>query len=176
MTVAVVAVLALAAALSETTSAQKPVSPPSVPATTVIKSNYAVAAGDNVRIEVTLSDLGGNGAAPTTKSVTITTNDGHWGKLRAAVTSRLYGSAPLNIDARPWVLGDGRITVELTIEYNQGRNPDVDGNPDRIVGVSINQSTTVVLQNGKPQLISQSADPIGDRKVSVEVKATILRN
>lgn len=132
--------------------------------------------GPNVRVDVTLSDMGGNGATPTTKVVTITTNDNSWGKLRAAVTSRAYGVAPLNIDALPIVLNDGRVRLSLTIEYNQGRNPDLEGNPDRITGVGINQSSTIVLDSGRSQLISQSADPIGDRKVSVEVKATILKN
>lgn len=174
-------------------AAQKPPTPPPAPPEDAAPANPGRTApppppaaptpdgrtpkvGPNVRVEVTLSDLGGNGAPPASKAVTITTNDSSWGKLRATVTSRAYGSAPLNIDALPIVLSDGRVRLSLTIEYNQGRNPDVEGNPDRIMSVSINQSTTVVLDSGKPQLISQSADPIGDRKVSVEVKATILKN
>jgi hypothetical protein len=40
---------------------------------------------------------------------------------------------------------------------------------------NINESLSVILEDGKPMLISQSADPIGDRKVKVEVKATILK-
>jgi hypothetical protein len=39
----------------------------------------------------------------------------------------------------------------------------------------MNQSLTVVLQSGKPLMISQAADPVSDRKVNVEVKATILK-
>ena len=39
----------------------------------------------------------------------------------------------------------------------------------------LNQSLTVVLQSGKPMLISQAADPTSDRKVTVEVKATVLK-
>jgi hypothetical protein len=31
-----------------------------------------------------------------------------------------------------------------------------------------------LLENGKPLLVTQSADPISDRKVTVEVKATIV--
>ena len=176
----------------EAGAAQKPPVPPAAPPPdTVVNPNRAQPppppaaptpdgrlpkVGPNVRVDVTLSDMGGSGAAPTTKVVTITTNDNSWGKLRAAVTSRAYGVAPLNIDAMPIVLNDGRVRLSLTIEYNQGRNPDVEGNPDRITGVSINQSITIVLDSGKSQQISQSADPIGDRKVSVEVKATILKN
>ena len=40
---------------------------------------------------------------------------------------------------------------------------------------SINQSLTVVLQSGKPMVVSQAADPVNDRKVVVEVKATVLK-
>ena len=47
--------------------------------------------------------------AATQKAVTITTNDNSWGKLRATVTSRAYGFSPLNIDALPIVLADGRV-------------------------------------------------------------------
>jgi hypothetical protein len=39
----------------------------------------------------------------------------------------------------------------------------------------INQSQTVILQSGKPLIVAQAADPVSDRKVIVEVKATILK-
>jgi hypothetical protein len=39
----------------------------------------------------------------------------------------------------------------------------------------MNQSLTVILQSGKPLIVSQAADPVSDRKVVVEVKATILK-
>jgi hypothetical protein len=39
----------------------------------------------------------------------------------------------------------------------------------------MNQSVTVLLESGKPLVITQAADPVSDRKVTVEVKATVLR-
>jgi len=33
----------------------------------------------------------------------------------------------------------------------------------------------VILQSGKPLVISQAADPIGDREIIIEVKATVLK-
>jgi hypothetical protein len=39
----------------------------------------------------------------------------------------------------------------------------------------VNQSQTVILQSGKPLIVSQAADPISDRKVVIEVKATVLK-
>ena len=48
------------------------------------------------------------------------------------------------------------------------------GEPDKTTP-NINESLSVILEDGKPMLISQSADPVTDRKVKVEVKATILK-
>jgi hypothetical protein len=39
----------------------------------------------------------------------------------------------------------------------------------------ISESLTVILEDGKPLVVSQSADPGSDRKVRVEIKATILK-
>jgi hypothetical protein len=33
----------------------------------------------------------------------------------------------------------------------------------------------VILENGKSVSVAQSADPVGDRQVTIDVKATILR-
>ena len=129
--------------------------------------------GPNVRVEFTLIDQQ-TGVPTVNKTVMLTTSNRQWGRIRSQITSRIYGGAPLNVDARPTVTQDGRISLELTIEYSQGRNSEVEANSDKIVQVSINESLTALLENGKPLLVTQSADPISDRKVTVEVKATIL--
>jgi hypothetical protein len=110
----------------------------------------------------------------TTNKMMLTSNR-QWGRIRSQITSRIYGGAPLNVDARPTVTQDGRISLELTIEYAQGRNSEVEANSDKIVQVMINESLTAWVENGKPLLVTQSADPISDRKVTVEVKATIVK-
>ena len=78
----------------------------------------------------------------------------------------------LNVDARPFVSVEGPIQLELTIYYYPPQ-----GKPEAppVLPTELNQSLTVVLQSGKPLLISQAADPASDRKVTVEVKATILK-
>lgn len=129
--------------------------------------------GPNVRVEFTLTDQQ-TGVPTTNKTVMLTTSNRQWGRIRSQITSRIYGGAPLNVDARPTVTQDGRISLELTIEYALGRNSEVEANSDKIVQVSINESLTALLENGKPLLVTQSADPISDRKVTVEVKATIV--
>jgi len=132
----------------------------------------------NVQIELTLTDqLGANAAEK--KTVSMIASSGTWGKVRSTGTIRPEGDSPypvvLNVDARPFVSVDGPVQLELTFEYVPLRSTgDVkEGARQRPSG--INQSQTVILQSGKPLIVSQAADPISDRKVVVEVKATILK-
>jgi len=139
-----------------------------------IEEVVKVPPGPNVRIEFMLTDQQ-TGAPTASKTVILTTSNRQWGRIRSQITSRLYGGAPLNVDARPTVTADGRISVELTIEYAQGRNSEAEANSDKIVQVSINESLTALLEDGKPLVVTQSADPISDRKVTVAVTATVVR-
>jgi hypothetical protein len=103
---------------------------------------------------------------------------GNWGKIRSAGSVRPPDQPPfvvdINVDARPLVSVEGPVQLELTIVYSPpGGGSIKDGRMDKPTGV--NQSLTVVLQSGKPLVISQAADPVSDRKVVVEVKATVLK-
>jgi hypothetical protein len=40
---------------------------------------------------------------------------------------------------------------------------------------SFSERLGLTLESGKPMMISQAADPTSDRKITVEVTATILR-
>jgi hypothetical protein len=85
----------------------------------------------------------------------------------------------LNVDARPTLLAkdSNRARVELTIEYrpaNTGLIPPSPSETDKTTP-NINESLSVILEDGRSMLISQSADPVTDRKVKVEVKATLLK-
>ena len=155
---------------------QKPAGPAKAKGSTTpaIEEVVKVPPGPNVRVEFTITDQQ-TGVPTTNKMVMLTTSNRQWGRIRSQITSRIYGGAPLNVDARPTVTQDGRISLELTIEYAQGRNSEVEANSDKIYQVSINESLTALLENGKPLLVTQSADPISDRKVTVEVKATIVK-
>lgn len=130
----------------------------------------------NVQIELTLSDQLGT-QPPDKKTVSMIVASGNWGKIRSAGNVRPQGDAPfvvdLGVDARPLVSLEGLIQLELTISYNPPGGADKDTLKSRPTGV--NQSLTVALQSGKPLLISQAADPVSDRKVIVEVKATVLK-
>jgi hypothetical protein len=132
----------------------------------------------NVQVELTLTDQIGNNA-PEKKTVSMIVSSGSWGKIRSAGNSRPAGETPvivqLDVDARPFVSVDGPIQLELTLNYSPPGAPTPDTDSARARRTSINQSLTVVLQSGKPLVITQAADPVNDRKVFVEVKATVLK-
>ena len=71
-----------------------------------------------------------------------------------------------------------RLSVELNYDV---RDPKVSEQLKGQVGfagvgsISLQESITVLLNDGKPLVISQSADSISDRKVTVEVRATIVK-
>lgn len=130
----------------------------------------------NVQVELTLTDQAGT-QAPEKKTVSMIVSSGNWGKVRSVGNVRPQNDAPfmvdLNVDARPFVSIEGPIQLELTLVYSPPGGADKDTLKPRPTG--INQSLTVVLQSGKPLIVSQAADPVSDRKVIVEVKATILK-
>ena len=76
----------------------------------VVDVSKRIDAGPNVRVEFTLTDQQ-TGAPTTTKTVMLTTGNRSWGRLRSQIESRVYGVAPLNVDARPTVMPDGRVNV-----------------------------------------------------------------
>ena len=41
--------------------------------------------------------------------------------------------------------------------------------------IAIQENLSVNLDDGRPLVVAQSADPISDRQVTVEVRATILK-
>lgn len=160
--------------------ADAPPRPPQAPT----RDGRARQLGPNVRVEVTFTERRSD-AAVQPKTVTVTTGDGHWGRVRSQAHSPGFGASPLNVDARPEVQSDGRVQLALNIEYGDRRiseSKPVTAGPVQIApapsvtDVNLSQSVTVVLESGKPLTITQSADPMSDRKVTVEVKATVLRN
>lgn len=136
----------------------------------------------NVQIELTISDQTGSGPIEK-KTVLMIAASGTWGKVRAQGMTRPndrdgWQSVTLNVDARPFMFREGVVQVELTISYNPlGNQPSAapQVRPTELRPTELNQSLTVVLQDGKPLIVSQAADPISDRKIIVEVKATVLK-
>ena len=128
----------------------------------------------NIRIELTITDQRGT-AAPISKIIAMTMVDGGFGRIRTGGDVRTplgFRPVTLNVDAQPRIYKDGKIRVDMTIEY---RPIAGESDTEQSSTPTINESIGVLLEDGKPLLISQSADPATDRKVKVEVKATILK-
>lgn len=128
----------------------------------------------NVRLEVTITDQRGSGQ-PTTKTVALVLADRSPGRLRTSGDVRTpqgYRPIALNIDARPEFTRDGRVRANVTLDYR----PSVgEGTSEEQVLTTITESFEVILEDGKALIVSQSADPYSDRRVRVELKATVLK-
>jgi len=112
----------------------------------------------NIRVELTIGDSGANRAK---KAVSLLLADGYGGRIRSGTAT-----GTLNVDGTARAGADGRILLDLTIEYM----------PDRSATTALlNQSISVVVANGQATLVSRSADPATDRSVTVEVVATIVK-
>lgn len=148
---------------------------PQVPAPPVPKvSGQSV----NVKVEFVITDQR-DGAAPVKKTVSATVADGNLGSIRASSTSGPSASSfqtnvPLNIDATPTLLADGKIRLQFTLQY-EVPGPAEASSRTGFSQTSLRNSMTLILESGKGMQASQSADPTGDRQVKVDVTATILK-
>lgn len=149
-----------------------PTPPPGVPPQIVPVLRTERAAVDarsrNIKLDVTFADTVGPDGA-TTKTLTMLVLNARNGQIRS--TGRDGGI--INIDAHPVDLNDGRVSVNLTIEYLPELSAQQLQSGVRLGMLS--QSLTVLLDSGKPTVITQSADPRSDRKVTVEVTATVVK-
>ncbi|HVR70015.1 MAG TPA: hypothetical protein VMT87_04145 [Vicinamibacteria bacterium] len=138
----------------------------------------------NVRIDLTLVNQAGSGP-PVRKTMTLTLADGERGSLRSlpevavpmmvgeSVKTYTIVTLPLNVDARPNILPRAKVMLHLTLNYTsiepaQGEEPQ---RPKTVVTFS----GQVLLDSGRPMIVAEAADPVSDRRVTVEAKATILK-
>jgi hypothetical protein len=130
----------------------------------------------NIRADVTITDQRG-GAPPIKRTVSVVVGDGFSGLIRSQSEVFQVGSVPLNIDVEPTLLSDGKIRVRFNLQYDWPAPYEASANLTRgtVIKTALHDNVALILENGKPMVVAQSADPIGDRQVSVEVKATILR-
>jgi hypothetical protein len=76
---------------------------------------------------------------------------------------------------------EGSVQVDLGLEYRPiapGQTTTPQGVPPAPTELTaqptgLNQRVVTILDSGKPVVVSQAADPSSDRKISVELKATI---
>lgn len=131
----------------------------------------------NIRVDTTISESGGN-APPIKKTVTAVAGDGFDASVRetASYTAPLAsgptpGPTSLNVDATPTILANGKIRVRVTLQYVAGQAQPSESK----IRTDIRQTLVLNLENGKPLSISEASDPVSERRVTVEVTATILK-
>ena len=128
----------------------------------------------NIRLDLTITDQRSN-SAPATKTVTMLLSDRNPGKIRTSGDVKVgtnFRRITLNVDATPEVLPDGRIRVGCNLEYaaQLGQGTQEENQP-----TNVSETFNVILADGKQTIVSQSADPASDRKVQVELKATLAK-
>jgi hypothetical protein len=119
----------------------------------------------NIRLELTITDTLTGVPVKKTVSLMVLTNNS--GMIR---TTSSDGTSVLNVDALASAYTGGVVSLRMTFEYRPPQVSKDTGRPPYL-----NESLTVALQDGKAMVVSQSADPATDRKVTAELTATILK-
>ena len=152
----------------------------------------ARAVPQDVRLDVTIHDQSG-ATRPVSKTVSMVVADRESGSIRSQTRmpyKQTIGATganappqveawntedlPLNVDAAPIILADGHVRVKLGLSYRiASLPPGAAGAP--LATANVTKNIIAVLTDGKPLVISESADAATDRKVTVEVKATIQK-
>jgi hypothetical protein len=148
----------------------KPIEPPALPI--------------NIKIEVSISDQTGNNA-PARKVVSMIASDRQPTNIRsnASVPVKMAGSqsfqyrtVTINVDARPAIVQKepNKISLNFGLEYfpKSATAAQEEIEPGM---ASWSERLSLILESGKPMIVSQAADPTSDRKITVEVTATILK-
>lgn len=138
----------------------------------------------NVKIDLTISDQTGT-SQPVRKTISMLIADWGDGKVRSNGFITDARNIPihnvgLNADASVRLVTDDKVRADITIEFTSTPaqalavvNADTPRQPS--APTTLNETVTVLLTSGRPTIITQSADPLSDRKVTVEATATIIR-
>jgi len=179
------AATAIFCALSLAVAAQAPPKPPaapSKPAPAPSEKPAPVRTGKdiNIRIDGTVIESRGDKVVDK-KIISVTCVDGKSAFVRSSQSVAIktkgsdgfnYQDAPLNMDAEVNLRDDGRVLVKITVNY---RGAPASADASDAIDRGIAQTVTVILRPGEPLMVAQSADSVGDRRVSLEVTATVLK-
>ncbi|HUF25314.1 MAG TPA: hypothetical protein VMN81_14375 [Vicinamibacterales bacterium] len=170
--VSFVLTIALALAAAPTVIAQQ--AQGGAPGKTVHVVETAPTSMTNVRLDLTVTDQSGGGQ-PIKKAISLLVAERGDGRVRSIGMAVPQGgpsySVSLNADAAIGRIEGNLIRIHVTVEYSPAA-PET-GIANR--GSQLSQTVEVVLTNGKPTVIVQAADPLTDRKVTLEATATIVR-
>jgi hypothetical protein len=128
----------------------------------------------NIRLELTVTDQTGPGE-PSRKVVTMHVADRTSASIRTTgwvLTKEGRRDVSISVDARPMILSRvGFVQVDLTLAYQPtGASTGETGSQ-----TGLTERINTILESGKPLVVSQAADPISDRRIGVELRATILK-
>ena len=117
----------------------------------------------NVRFDIVITESGI--PKPTSKTVSLTVNDGGGS---GSVRNGAPNTASLNVDVRGvQAFEGGAVRAAIGVEYQ----PWV---PDASTQLSpIQSSITSMFQDGRRMQILQTADPLSDRRTTIEVTMTV---
>jgi hypothetical protein len=151
----------------------KPAPPPPPPAPPAPARAEVTGNTRNIRLELRITDT--YSGAPVEKTVSMIIRDGHGGRIRTTAMVQFSPEAVLNVDAITSATSDGSyISAIVTIEYRPAPSAKPTSGPT-VPSPELMESVNVMLPNGKPLIVSQSADPASDRKVTLELTGTILK-
>jgi hypothetical protein len=150
--------------------------PPAAPAAPAPERPRREGQPINVKVEFTIIDQRGS-ATPTKRTLSLIVGDGFTGAIRTQSAISRMNDVPLNVDATPTLLSDGKIRLGFNLQYDWPApiEPGKEIPPGSVTRTALHDSLALILESGKSIVAAQSADPIGDRQVTVEVKATILK-
>jgi hypothetical protein len=120
------------------------------------------------------------GATAARKTVSVVVADNMTAFIRSTSNYTIPGrfvDVPLNVDVEPQIIADNKLRVRLGLQYdlpNSLASAQTE-KPGELFTTQLRENLSLILENGKSIVAAQSADPVGDRQVTIEVKATILR-
>jgi hypothetical protein len=136
----------------------------------------------NIKIEVAITDQ--TGSSPAAKKViSMITADRQRNSIRSSANVPVHGvmganpfrNVTINVDAHPVILS--KDSNKLSMEFGLQYLPKTTGGPEDLEPgmAQINEQLGLLLESGKTMIVSQAADPTSDRKITVEVTATIIK-
>ena len=122
----------------------------------------------NIRVDVVVTEEGGDGPV-SRKEVSLTIGDGRSGSVRSGggmVEGKPFDPpARLWVDAQPRLAPNGKIRTLVTLFYLSPPHFAREGE----------QKLEVLLENGKPLAVSQTSSATSERRMRVELTATVLK-
>jgi hypothetical protein len=130
----------------------------------------------NMKLDLTISDQSGS-AAPMKRTVSMIVRDRGTGSIRSdgnvAVEGKGRFNTALNVDAEAVLLTNNRVRLRIGLEYLP--RPGTDNASSGEGRGHLRQNLNLIVEPGKPMVISQASDPTADRKIAVELLLTVLK-